>query len=74
MHLRSIALALGLGTVTSSAFGQTLPDPDIDCDQLPEPKLFIEAGDTQMTLLGALARKLRDMQQPMTLVYLPRST
>jgi hypothetical protein len=53
---------------------QTLPDPDRDCDALPDPKLFIEAGDTQMSMLGELARKLRDAEEPLTLVYLPRST
>lgn len=53
---------------------QTLPDPDQDCDALPGQKLFIEAGDTQMSMLGELARKLRDVEDPLTLVYLPRST
>ena len=35
---------------------------------------IIEAGDTQMKMLGDLGRLLRDEQQPITLVYLPRST
>jgi hypothetical protein len=56
------------------ALAQTLPDPDIDCAALPDPKVFIEAGDTQMTFLGDLARQLRDATDPITLVYLPRST
>ncbi|HVW26328.1 MAG TPA: hypothetical protein VHC69_13255 [Polyangiaceae bacterium] len=57
-----------------SGLAQTLPDPDIDCAALPDPKVFIEAGDTQMTFLGDLARQLRDAADPITLVYLPRST
>lgn len=57
-----------------SGLAQTLPDPDIDCAALPDPKVFIEAGDTQMTFLGDLARELRDATDPITLVYLPRST
>jgi hypothetical protein len=65
---------LALVGVATPAAAQTLPDPDIDCEQLPEPRLYIEAGDTQMTMLGELARRLRDAQQPITLVYLPRST
>src|SRR6185503_1737863 len=52
---------------------QTLPAPDIDCNLLPNP-VFIEAGDTQMTMLAKLARLLRDAEQPLTLIYLPRST
>jgi hypothetical protein len=49
---------------------QTLPD----CESLPEPRLYIEAGDTQMSMLSDLARKLRDTTSPLTLVYYPRST
>ncbi len=55
------------------AGAQTLPAPDVDCASLPNP-LFIEAGDTQMRMLGDLARYLRDAEQPITLIYLPRST
>jgi hypothetical protein len=47
--------------------------PVVDCNALPNP-VFVEAGDTQMRMLGDLARKLRDDVEPMTLVYLPRST
>jgi hypothetical protein len=50
-----------------------LPEPDVDCTALSNP-LYVEAGDTQMRMLGDLARKLRDAEEPMTLVYLPRST
>ncbi|MGC4094542.1 MAG: hypothetical protein QM756_42830 [Polyangiaceae bacterium] len=59
---------------SAAAHAQTLPEADIDCVDLPDPKLFIEAGDTQMTMLGDLARALRDEQSPLTLVYLPRSS
>jgi hypothetical protein len=48
--------------------------PDIDCEALPAPRVFIEAGDTQMSMIGELARRLRDADEPLTLVYLPRST
>lgn len=68
------ALVLVLVASPTRARAQTLPDPDRDCTALPGPKLFIEAGDTQMTMLGELARKLRDAEDPITLVYLPRST
>ena len=62
-------------TTTGVSHAQaTLPDPDVDCEALPEPRLFIEAGDTQMSMLGELARKLRDAEEPITLIYLPRST
>lgn len=69
---------LALAAVASCALAmpaaaQTLPEPDVNCLDLPNP-LFIEAGDTQMRMLGDLARKLRDAEEPMTLVYLPRST
>jgi hypothetical protein len=75
MTTTKVAVAtLTLLALTSPTSAQTLPDPDIACDQLPEPRLFIEAGDTQMTMLGELARKLRDAEEPITLVYLPRST
>lgn len=59
--------------IAKVAQAQTLPDPEIDCTALPNP-VFIEAGDTQMRMLGDLARKLRDDAAPLTLVYLPRST
>lgn len=66
--------ALLCGLIPAVAQAQTLADPDTDCAALPEPKLFIEAGDTQMRMIGDLARKLRDAEEPITLVYLPRST
>src|SRR5687767_3511566 len=64
--LWSAALAL-------PASAQTLPEAAVDCAALENP-LFIEAGDTQMRMLGDLGRRLRDATVPMTLVYLPRST
>jgi hypothetical protein len=71
MKLLRLAVALApLLTRVGSAQAQALPD----CDTLPEPRVFIEAGDTQMTMLGELARKLRDAAEPITLIYLPRST
>lgn len=71
MKLSRLVLALApLSTWVGSAHAQPLPD----CDTLPEPRVFIEAGDTQMTMLGELARRLRDAENPLTLIYLPRST
>jgi hypothetical protein len=70
----TLSTVLALAAVTSASHAQTLPDPDIACDALPGPRLFIEAGDTQMTMLGELVRWLRDAEDPITLVYLPRST
>ncbi|HEU4536614.1 MAG TPA: hypothetical protein VFS00_20960, partial [Polyangiaceae bacterium] len=63
----------GAVALSSAAGAQTLPDPDVDCAALPNP-VFIEAGDTQLRMLGDLARVLRDAEAPLTLVYLPRST
>jgi len=68
----TLTLALVLGHAAVAA-AQTLPEADVDCAALPNP-LFIEAGDTQMRMLGDLGRRLRDASEPMTLVYLPRST
>jgi hypothetical protein len=67
--------ALTLAALLSAVpgFSQTLPEADVDCAALPNP-LFIEAGDTQMRMLGDLGRRLRDSTEPLTLVYLPRST
>lgn len=62
-----------IGSLSPSAGAQALPEADVDCTALPNP-LFIEAGDTQMRMIGDLARRLRDASPPMTLVYLPRST
>lgn len=72
---RAVAPLAGLFLTffAASAAAQTLPDADVDCTALPNP-LFIEAGDTQMRMLGELGRRLRDAAEPMTLVYLPRST
>lgn len=70
--MRSLVSGVTLMSLALSAGAQA--PPDIDCEALPEPRLFIEAGDTQMSMLGALARKLRDAEEPITLVYLPRST
>jgi hypothetical protein len=67
-------VALVVPAFARTALAQTLPEPDVDCVDLPEPKLFIEAGDTQMTMLGDLARALRDAEEPLTLIYLPRSS
>lgn len=69
-HATAAAAAL---FCTRIVHGQTLPNPDIDCTALDNP-LFIEAGDTQMKMLGDVARYLRDAEVPVTLVYLPRST
>lgn len=69
----SVLFGVATFTVGGFALAQTLPEPDVSCLDLPNP-LFIEAGDTQMRMLGDLARKLRDEETPMTLVYLPRST
>jgi hypothetical protein len=66
-------VGLSTGLLSLQVGAQTLPEPDQDCADLENP-LFIEAGDTQMRMLGELARKLRDDVEPMTLVYLPRST
>ena len=70
------AVALGVLATAPPLHAQTttLPAPDIDCEDLPEPKVFVEAGDTQMTLLADLARDLRDADPPITLVYVPAST
>jgi hypothetical protein len=73
MRSQILRLAAGLALLAASAGAQTLPEADVDCDALPNP-LFIEAGDTQMRMLGDLGRRLRDASEPMTLVYLPRST
>lgn len=67
------ACALAALSWQSGSAAQALPEPDVACRDLPNP-LFIEAGDTQMRMLGDLARVLRDADEPMTLVYLPRST
>ncbi len=68
---RGAALILVAAAAPRLAFGQ---DPALpECAGLANP-VFIEAGDTQMRMLGDLARKLRDDVEPMTLVYLPRST
>lgn len=69
----SIHVGAALLALSGVAGAQALPEPDVDCASLPEP-LFIEAGDTQMRMLGDLARRLRDVDPPVTLVYLPRST
>ena len=75
MNKRTLAPAIAVATLLSApgVFAQTLPEPDVDCLDLPNP-LFVEAGDTQMRMIGDLARKLRDADEPMTIVYLPRST
>lgn len=67
---RSVLMCL---LATAPALGQTQPEPNIDCAELENP-VFIEAGDTQMRMLGDVARYLRDIEDPITLVYLPRST
>src|SRR5262245_61589968 len=67
------AALLALLSWLPAAGAQALPEPDVECLSLPNP-LFIEAGDTQMRMLGDLARRLRDAEDPLTLVYLPRST
>lgn len=72
MKLWKLGGAIAPLLVAASASAQTAPD--IDCDALPEPRVFIEAGDTQMSMLGELARRLRDAESPLTLIYLPRST
>lgn len=73
-HLKLLPLALAIAASAGHAHAQTPLDPDIDCDALPAPRVFIEAGDTQMGMLAELARRLRDAEDPITLVFLPRST
>src|SRR5688500_6242045 len=71
---RAVACILSVAvSLPSAALAQTLPEAGVDCAALPNP-LFIEAGDTQTRMLGDLGRRLRDATEPMTLVYLPRST
>lgn len=55
-------------------FAPTLAWAQVNCVELPGPIVVIEHGDTQSRMLQDLGRKLRDAEEPMTLVHFPRST
>jgi hypothetical protein len=76
MHRRMLIVSVILFVLFHgwNSNAQTLPTADIACEDLPSPRVYIEAGDTQMNMLSDLARKLRDADPPITLIYLPRST